>query len=186
MEIWKDIPCYRGLYEASDKGNIRSKEGKTTSSARCKKRTWKQRIIKQKYRKTKHGRCDAMVILWKDKKPHSHLVSRLIATTFIKNLLYSDYTVNHKDGNPLNNSADNLEWLSRADNIKYGFKNNQYRHIMKPISATNANDYTIFAESYADMDRQLNQYHGYTSRVVSQNKTTLFSKSGDKFSIDPY
>lgn len=63
-----------------------------------------------------------MVTLWKDNKPHSHLVSRLIATTFIKNLLNSDYTVNHKDGNPLNNSADNLEWLSRADNIKYGFK----------------------------------------------------------------
>ena len=57
-EIWKDIPIYLGLYEASNFGRIRSKEGKMTLSVRSNKkvkRVWKQRIIKQiRYRM--HGK----------------------------------------------------------------------------------------------------------------------------------
>jgi hypothetical protein len=35
-------------------------------------------------------------------------------------------TVNHKNGNALDNSAANLEWLSRGDNIRHGFANGLY------------------------------------------------------------
>jgi hypothetical protein len=35
-------------------------------------------------------------------------------------------TVNHKNGNPLDNSAVNLEWLSHGDNIRHGFANGLY------------------------------------------------------------
>lgn len=47
-ELWKDIPGYEGLYQASNLGRIRSAPGKTTSSARYKVRVWKVRIIKAK------------------------------------------------------------------------------------------------------------------------------------------
>ena len=188
MELWKDIPSYEGLYEASNKGRIRSKEGKTTSSARFAKRIWKQRIMKQKFKKAKNGRRDAMVTLWKDGTPHYHLVSRLIASTFCGDKLYSKFTVNHKDGNPLNNSANNLEWLTISDNIKYGFHNNQYKHIMKSISATNSNDDldTLYARSYAEMDKLLKQYRGYTSRMMLLKSSVLYSKSGIKYIIKPF
>ena len=89
MEIWHEIPEYTGLYEASSHGRIRSVEGKITSSARFKKRVWKQRIIKQKEKKTKNGRVDYMVTLWKDGKPHYHLVARLIASTFFSGEIYT-------------------------------------------------------------------------------------------------
>lgn len=184
MEIWKDIPDFEGIYEASDYGNIRTKEGKTTSSARFEKRLWKQRILKQKYKKGKNGRLDAMVTLWKDNKPFYYLVSRLIATTFHENLINTEYTVNHIDGDPLNNSADNLEWLTRADNIKYGFENNQFSSFAKAITVTNSeNNHILQARSYAEMDKKLGQYHGYTSRMIGLKSDFLISKSGTRYEI---
>lgn len=185
MELWKDIPNYEGLYEASNKGRIRSKEGKATSSARFAKRIWKQRIMKQKFKKAKNGRRDAMITLWKDGSPHYHIVSRLIASTFCGDNLYSKLTVNHKDGNPLNNAANNLEWLTIAENINYGMVNGQFSSMMKSISATDYNNNkSLNARSYAEMDRLLNQYHGYTSRMICNGSNVLYSKSGVMYRID--
>lgn len=178
MENWKDIPNYEGLYEASNNGRIRTKEGKTTSSARSEKRVWKQRIMKQKLRKCKNGRLDAMVCLWKDGKPRYHLVSRLIASAFHGDMLFSNMTVNHIDGNTLNNSADNLEWLSRSDNIKYGFSNGQFDSFMKQIEAVTESGYRIHARSYADMDRKLGRYKGYTSRTLTSGLSQLAGSDG--------
>ncbi len=30
--------------------------------------------------------------------------------------------VHHKDGNPLNNRVENLEWVSQSDNVKHGYE----------------------------------------------------------------
>ena len=129
MEQWKDIPGYEGLYQASTQGSIRTCEGKTTSSARFEKRVWKQRILKQKLYKNRKGRIDARVSLWKDGIEKTWLVSRLVAITWCDGYLQG-LTVNHKNGNPLDNSADNLEWLTRAENIKHGFREGLYKNWM--------------------------------------------------------
>lgn len=184
MEAWIDIPNYEGLYEASSEGRIRTKEGKTTSSARFNVRVWKQRIMKQKFRKGRNGRLDAMVCLWKDGEPHYHLVSRLIASAFHGDMLYTSLTVNHKDGNPLNNRSDNLEWLTRSDNIRYGFENGQFESFMKRIEAVCKNGDRICARSYADMDRKLGRYRGYTSRMIASGFVELISSDGTEYCID--
>ena len=31
--------------------------------------------------------------------------------------------VNHKDNNPMNNSVNNLEWISHKENLEYSFTN---------------------------------------------------------------
>lgn len=49
-----------------------------------------------------------------------YLLHRLIALCFIEG--DTSLTVNHKDGNKLNNALDNLEWLSLADNTKHQWK----------------------------------------------------------------
>ena len=127
MEEWKDIPGYEGLYQASTLGNIRTCEGKTTSSARFAKRVWKQRVLKQKLDRNRKGRVDAKVNLWKDGTAKTMLVSRLVAMTWCRG--YADnLTVNHINGDSLDNRADNLEWMSRADNIRHGFKNGLYKN----------------------------------------------------------
>ena len=124
-EQWKDIPGYEGIYQASTFGRIRTCEGKVTSSARFPHRVWKQRILKQKCSTNIKGRMDLRIELWKGKEHKTYLVSRLIAFTWCSG--YKDgYTVNHKNGDILDNRAENLEWLSRGDNIRHGFANGLY------------------------------------------------------------
>lgn len=55
-------------------------------------------------------------------KTKQYLVHRLIAITFIPNP--NDLPmVNHKDGNKLNNSVENLEWCTRSENTKHSYEN---------------------------------------------------------------
>ncbi len=118
-EIWKDVPNYEGIYQVSNLGRIKSLY---FTSNIYKKKFYKEKILKPKKGKDNNLRIE----LWKDKKHKTVLLHRLIATTFLENLIDTNMTVNHKNGNRLDNRVENLEWLSRADNIRYGFQNGQY------------------------------------------------------------
>lgn len=50
------------------------------------------------------------------------LVHRIVAETFIPNP-HRLRTVNHRDGNKLNNRVSNLEWMSDSDNLKHARDN---------------------------------------------------------------
>ena len=130
-EQWKDIPGYEGIYQASNLGQIRTCAGKITSSARFPHRVWKQRILKQKRSTNTKGRVDYHVELWKDGNHKTFLVSRLVAMTWCDGYQHG-FTVNHKNGDSVDNRAENLE-LSRGDNIRHGFANGLYPHA-KPDS----------------------------------------------------
>jgi hypothetical protein len=47
------------------------------------------------------------------------LVHRVVAEAFIGQSPHPKYTVNHKDGNKLNNHYTNLEWISHTDNVNH-------------------------------------------------------------------
>ena len=55
------------------------------------------------------------------KKRATFSVHRLVALLFIDNL-NNCLEVNHIDFDKTNNSVDNLEWISRSDNMKHNFK----------------------------------------------------------------
>ena len=105
MELWKDIPNYESLYQASNLGRIRSldhvRKNGTNSYIQ------KGKILK--FNKNDSGYYQ--VRLSKNGIAKTYRVNRLIALTFINNPLNKE-TVNHKDGNKLNNCVDNLEWVS--------------------------------------------------------------------------
>lgn len=104
MDLWKDIPNFEGLYQASTNGKIRS--------------LYKDKILKQEI--SKNGYCKIM--LCKDKKRKLFSVHRLIAKTFL-NDYDNNLQVNHKDGNKQNNHIENLEMVTAKENIRHSFKN---------------------------------------------------------------
>ena len=119
-EIWKDIKGYEG-YQVSNFGRVRTfnKISKRKTKSGNSQRVWKDRILKFKGNTYKTG---YRVDLWKDNKPHTLLVARLVAYTFYdKDINDLSLTVNHIDGNRLNNNLDNLEIISIKDNINHSF-----------------------------------------------------------------
>ena len=46
-------------------------------------------------------------------------MSRVVAKVFVPNP-ENKPEVNHKEENPANNRADNLEWMTREENLNYG------------------------------------------------------------------
>lgn len=167
MEQWKEIPGYEGIYEASNEGRIRSIEGKTTTSIRNGKRVWKQRILKQKCTTNAKGRKDFRVELWKDGTHRTWLVSRLIALTWCHG--YEDeMTVNHIDGNPLNNVAENLEWISLKENIRHGFDTGLYPTKECVLIDEKGNRNKFKSESQAS--RWLGKNEHYISCRLHRNK----------------
>lgn len=114
-EIWKDIVGYDGLYQVSNFGNIKSKERIVKNGNRVFLK--KEKILTPFLQKTGY----LTITLLKDNKIKSHYIHRLVAITFIKNNFDLEQ-VNHKDGNKINNNANNLEWCSRSDNIKHAIK----------------------------------------------------------------
>lgn len=58
------------------------------------------------------------------KKSETEFVHRLVAETFIPNEdPEHKKDVNHIDGNKLNNNVENLEWVSRSDNVRHAYAN---------------------------------------------------------------
>ncbi len=94
MEIWKDIPWYKGSYKCSNKWRIKSLK------------FLKERILKPASWKTWY----LTIQLWGKTKT----VHRIILSTFKWDSLYE---CNHIDWNKSNNNIDNLEWCTHSENI---------------------------------------------------------------------
>ena len=101
MEEWKEIPGYEGLYEVSNKGNVRNVR--------------RNKLLR--LQKTNNGYI--RVVLSKNRIKTGFQVHRLVALTFLPNPLNLPQ-VNHLDENKKNNNIDNLEWCTAKYNINYG------------------------------------------------------------------
>lgn len=119
-EIWKDIPGYEGLYQASSLGRIKSLSRNISVEAKnqhtkfvCDK-SLKEKILKLK--KTKDGYYE--IGLFKNNKCKYFRVHRLIAKTFLDNPFCLPI-INHKNHNRLDNKVDNLEWCTVKYNVRY-------------------------------------------------------------------
>lgn len=105
---WKDIKNYEGLYQISKEGEVKS-------------------LITNKILKPKiHHSGYYHLTLVKNKSNKNKLVHRLVAETFIPNP-NNKPNVNHKDGDKTNYNIDNLEWVTRSENLLHSFSNNLHK-----------------------------------------------------------
>lgn len=121
QELWKNIDGYDGKYQISNYGDIRATRDRY---GRNKTTYIKGGVIKNGYR---------IVSLCKEGRYSTYYVHRLVAKYFCPNP-FNDDCVNHIDGNKLNNRADNLEWLTREENIYHACR-------VGLIKVNNKNDY---------------------------------------------
>lgn len=128
MEVWKPIKDYEEFYEVSNYGRIRSKD-------RIKKVPFgrsgiqKGKVIKLHL----NSRGYVRVVLSNQFGKKSFLVHRLVAAAFIENPDGLP-VINHKDFNPLNNNADNLEWTTPLGNTRYSLDRGRFKRTPEWIS----------------------------------------------------
>lgn len=113
MEIFKVIKGYEGLYEVSNLGRVKSLPKGNGNGNR-------ERILKNEICVKNHTSYNR-VSFSKNGVVKRFLVHRLVAIAFIPNL-YNKPAINHIDNNGLNNSIDNLEWVTLSENMIHSAK----------------------------------------------------------------
>ena len=155
-EIWKDIEGYEGLYMVSSLGRVKSLVGRYKNVT----------ILKERYKKNGYG----SITLYKNKKPHTYLVHRLVAQAFIPNPNNLPQ-VNHKDENKQNNCVENLEWCDAKYNINYGNGNHKRSSSHKGKQLTKTH---IENMSKARMGKMIGSKNHKSIPVAQYNKNGEF------------
>jgi len=110
QEIFKDIPNYKGLYQVSNLGRIKSLK-------RIVKKGYSYRTIKQKILNQLIINKYIYTGLRKNKKQKLYLVHQLVAIVFLNHKPDGHkIIVDHIDNNPLNNHVNNLQLITQREN----------------------------------------------------------------------
>ena len=171
-EIWKDVLGYEGIYQVSNFGKVVSLP-----------RVW----VSGNGVLRKHGGCVLSqnigrgyfrVKLSKDGIKEIISVHRLVAKAFIENNNNLE-TVNHKDGNKLNNNADNLEWMTSGDNTRHAHekgltkqgKEHQWAKIV--LDTQTGVFYETLNEAAESKNINVSTLSNYLTGKIKTNKTSL-------------
>jgi hypothetical protein len=127
MEQWKEIPGWEGYYAASTFGRIKRLAG----SPRC----LKDRVLKPMKSGNWGGYLTASPVRVGHKQ-RPMMVHRLVLMAFAGLPPSPAHEGNHINGDKLDNRPENLEWVTRAENIKHAYDTNLHgRYVGSNASA---------------------------------------------------
>ena len=110
-EVWKPVPGYEGLYEVSDQGRVRSLERK------CLGRDGRYEVHHGKVLKPQKMKRGYFEVSLSSAGVKTHrTIHSLVAEVFI-GPRPEGHDVAHKDGDRGHNSAENLIYMTREDNL---------------------------------------------------------------------
>lgn len=132
MEDWKPAIGFEDYLLVSSEGRVRSL------------RTGK--VLKQQT--SKAGRKSFTTRLnGRKSKSYNLSVHRLVAEAFIPNP-DNKPEVNHKDTNPSNNTKDNLEWVTRAENMEHYLSSDKFKSLDNSQPSKRILDYDTLVEDF--------------------------------------
>lgn len=174
QEEWRDIKKYKGLYQVSNMGNVRSLDRlveQKNKFGRLQQHLYKGRQLKKQIQRNGYE----VVNLYKGKKMVKELVHRLVAETFLERESGSNY-VNHRDGNRANNKLNNLEWCTQSNNLYYAYAyGNKIAPHMKKIHQIDLNGKVLNVfESIQQAERKT----GIKASNISKCCRNLRAKAG--------
>ncbi len=111
MEIWKDIPGYKGRYQVSSIGRVKSLKRLMNLHNSNKKRVVHEKILKP----SSIGYL--RVVFSTNGVYETYQVHQLVAMAFLGHKLSGmSAVIDHIDNNPLNNNVENLQIVSHRKN----------------------------------------------------------------------
>lgn len=184
-EIWRDVPGFECFFEVSNLGNV------CTCDKLLMSRGGKTMLIKgfllSKNIRGGNRRSGGYhyVHLCARSVGRNYLVHRLVAMAFLPNP-GNKREVNHKDGNPLNNHVDNLEWSTRKENARHAYDTGLMndKHLIKFTKGMDAHnrkmviDFSngIFYDSETSAAKSRNMSRQYLNDMLNgkvPNKTSF-------------
>ena len=184
IETWKTIKGFEGLYEVSNTGKVRSIDRVIITKNGVKKTIKGKELFFTISKIDEKSHCPrASVQLWKNNQAFLKKVHRLVAEAFIPNP-ENKPTVNHIDGNPLNNNVENLEWNTYSENEKHAYKlglvklhpNYFPKNSTKVIAFNPETGDEIIADSASQLARILKVSNQRISLVAKSNSTLQLTK----------
>jgi len=162
-EVWKNIPFY-SQYEASSHGRIRRK-------------TNPEKIIHGNKTKTTKGYYRSIVATSDDLVKKTTGIHRLICLAFHPlpyNFSFVVYEPNHKDGNKLNNHKNNLEWVTRSQNVLHAFETGLCQVGIR-VEAKNIKTGQVYQyNSLSAAARAFNKPRAVLRNIMSQHRETPY------------
>jgi hypothetical protein len=110
IELWKPIKGFEGLYEVSSLGNVRA-------LAKSRRRDYPELMMKPEIMRLGYHR----VQLSRFGETRKVLIHRLVAEAFMP-CGQDGFEINHKNGNKSDNRVENLEWVTKSENVNHSYK----------------------------------------------------------------
>lgn len=162
----KYIPGFEGYYSIDKNGNVFS----------CR---YNNKIIKD-YNLNKTGY--RIIRLNINNKKTNILVHRAVALTYLKNPFCLS-EINHKNGIKNDNRLSNLEWTSRANNIKHAYKKNLIDRNKKGLKGSSnvfsklTEENVIFIRNFSkENPRKTHKEISYMFNITSSNVSYIIKR----------
>ena len=159
MTKWKIIPFYSN-YEASDDGRIRNK---------------KQKEISQQEDDTSVGTY-LSVNIYDDEGNRKWVgVHRLVCLAYhgIPDN-YPKIDTNHKDGDKHNNKKNNVEWMSRSDNVKHAYQIGLNDHVGKIKVTDHQKETTLMFPSMGEFCEYFGETRTLGMWLITRHRTNKY------------